>query len=113
MELATMETLSEANAVLTMADNHSFLRALSNSILWIDGITLTPMSKTDWYWSDSGEKIDFSIPWLANQPNSADQRCLSIAKETINQKFGFNDGTCSSTSFMVRFICERIDLYIP
>ncbi|KAL7036603.1 hypothetical protein ACKWTF_008862 [Chironomus riparius] len=104
MELASMETLAEANALLTMADNHSFLRAVNDIIIWIDGIALSPISTTDWYWSNSGEKINFPIPWVIGQPSSTDQRCLSIHKAGINQKFGFNDFHCSDSYFIYLFV---------
>jgi len=107
-----METLAETNALLTMVDNHSYIRTLNNIFFWLDGLSSTPKSPTDWYWSKSGEKINFTIPWLVGQPNSSDQHCLTIGKETINQRFGFNDSFCFKSGYL-RFICQRVELYIP
>jgi hypothetical protein len=103
-----METLEEARAVTCMIDNESTLKQLNSTWLWIDGVTLTDKSKTDWYWTKTGKKISFPIDWYPGQP-SGNQFCLCIGKSTINSKCGFNDGICSGS---FQFICQRTEFFL-
>jgi len=105
-----METIAETRALFTMCENHSYLRTLSSTWSWIDAITLTGKSTTEWYWTKSGRKISFPIPWYPGTPDTIDQYCLAIGKSSINAKFGFNDGHCYGA---LRFICQRIEFFMP
>jgi len=107
-----MDTLEEARAVLTMADNNSVLRAPSYIWLYIDGVALTPKSTTDWYWTKSGKKISFPIPWRSGTPGNGDytEFCLTIGRNFPNEKFGFDDAMCDRVT---RLACQRIELLIP
>ncbi|CAG9805254.1 unnamed protein product [Chironomus riparius] len=111
-ELATLESLQEANALLTMVENHDSIKPLAVIWLWIDGISMLPKTTTSWYWGKTGRKISFPIPWLAGFPSNTDQLCLSVGKSSQNQKFGFTNGYCSGKGYL-RFICQRTEFYIP
>lgn len=104
-----METLEEARALTCMMDNDSTLKQLNSTWLWIDGITLTEKSTTDWYWTKTGKKISFPIDWYPGQPTGNGQFCLAVGKATINAKFAFNDGTCSGS---LKFVCQRIEFFL-
>jgi len=110
MELVTLETLTEARAFLTMADNCKHF--VGDVSVHVDGTTLTPKSPTDWYWTRNGAKISYPIPWDVGQPNNGDNKqfCLSIYRASSNKYFGFNDFNCSAAFF---FACQRIELFIP
>ncbi|KAL7036600.1 hypothetical protein ACKWTF_008859 [Chironomus riparius] len=111
LEFTTLESNSELQSFLNIIDNNSYLRTISDTFFWIDGISLTPKSKTDWYWTKSGKKLTFSLPWALNQPDflRVDEFCLALGKSS-NQKFGFHDGICSAS---ISFVCQRIELYVP
>lgn len=75
-------------------------------------MSLTPKSTTDWYWTDTGRKINFPIQWQSGQPdnNNNSEFCFSILKTSINQKFGYNDQNCATYN---PFICQKIEFYVP
>ena len=111
MELATFETLNEAETFLNVAYENAFIKAYHLSHFYIDGMTLTPNSTTDWYWTKNGEKISFSIPWQPDEPNfdSNVEYCLSVWIQDI-KVIGFNDGQCQNIEWP--FICQRIDYFV-
>jgi hypothetical protein len=110
-ELATFETLQEAQALLTMTENHSFVKPINGIWFWVNGITLLPKTATSWYWADTGNKISFPIPWISGQPSNTEQYCLGIGKPSLNVKFGFVNGFCSGHGFLY-FVCQRTDLFV-
>lgn len=112
-ELTTLETLSEAKAFLSMADNNSYFKSFAGVYFIIDGTTLTPKSTTDWYWTQSGKKIQFPIPWGTGQPDFSNnlEFCFSFGRRSASENFGFNDLRCFETIY--QFVCQRIDMVIP
>jgi len=107
-----LETLEEANALLTMTENHSHIKSLNSIWLWIDAISVLPKTATSWYWSKTGKKVSFPITWWTGQPDNLNKLCLAIGKSTLNQNFVFYNGYCSGNGYL-RFVCQRIDFYIP
>ncbi|KAL7036610.1 hypothetical protein ACKWTF_008867 [Chironomus riparius] len=101
-------------AALNLADNDSYLRTLSGEGFFIDAITLTLKSTTDWYWTKSGQKLSFALPWMPGEPNNhnnAHEVCLSFGKVTVSSKSAFNDAPCTSTAYT--FLCQKIEFSIP
>lgn len=111
LEFLTMDTLAEGRAVLTMADNNSILRTFTSVWLNIDGIALTLKSPTNWYWTNSGKKISYPIPWRPDAPNNhgGSEYCLTIGRYLTTGKFGFDDALCNNND---RISCQRIDFFI-
>lgn len=105
------ETRNEARAVMTMAENNSILKKMTSIWLYVDAVTLTPKSTTDWYWTKTGKKISFPMDWIPGAPGSLEQLCLCISKPSLNANFGFNDIECSD--FQRNIICQRNEFYIP
>jgi len=62
LELATFETLTEAETFLNVAYENDFIKSLALKHFYVDGMTLTPHSTTDWYWTRNGKQIAFTIP---------------------------------------------------
>ncbi|KAL7036608.1 hypothetical protein ACKWTF_008865 [Chironomus riparius] len=106
LELLSFETLEESRAFISMADNNSILKKLSNVWLWTDGITLTKKSTTDCYWTKTGTKISFPMDWYPGQPSGSDQYCLCVSKRSAKTKFGFNDLQCYDSYTIV---CQRVE----
>jgi hypothetical protein len=103
-DLAALQNLDEVDAVrkMALAFPHLFTQ-------WthIDGITKSPKSPTEWYFS-SGEKISYSIPWYAGEPgfhNNA-QWCLAVGQVPKNE-FQFVDIECTE-KYEEKFICQEI-----
>lgn len=111
LELMTLETLQEANLFLTMADNHSYFRTVNGICSSIDATTLTSKSPTDWYWSQTGKKVSFQIPWFPGEPGGAPEFCLGICRASSTIKFGYHDIPCDT--WVYRFVCQRFDIFIP
>lgn len=107
LELASFKTLSEANAIITVVDRNPDLGPRDNLWIFINGIAMSARSPTDWYWVDSGEKIDFVMPWLPTQPdtNGGIEWYLSIGKHKKEQRTGFND--IPGSNFVNTFLCQR------
>lgn len=103
--MVSFETLEEARSFLSMVDNNSVLRKMSKVWLWIDAITLTVKSTTDWYWTKTGNIISFPLDWYKGQPSGSGQYCLSISKRSATTKFGFNDLQCYDS---YNIVCQRI-----
>jgi len=107
MELASFKTLTEANAIITLVDMNADLGPRDNLWIFIDGVTLAARSPTEWYWSGTGEKIDFAMPWLPTQPdtNGGIEWFLSIGKHKKEQRTGFND--IPGNNFVNTFLCQK------
>jgi hypothetical protein len=107
LQLATIQTLNEAYAVMNMINRNADLGVRDNLWVYIDGMGLTPRTSTDWYWSESGNKIDFTMPWLTGQPDTAGgaEWFLSIGKYTKDTQIGFND--IPGTGFVNAFLCQK------
>ncbi|KAL7036611.1 hypothetical protein ACKWTF_008868 [Chironomus riparius] len=113
-ELTIFETLAEAEAVLTMAENNSFLKTLNSVFISVDAMTLTLKSTTDWYWTKTGQKISYALPWMPGEPNNINtinELCLSFGRSTLTSRFGFNDSPCSEIDFS--FLCQKIEFFMP
>ncbi|KAL7036602.1 hypothetical protein ACKWTF_008861 [Chironomus riparius] len=108
LEFLSMDTLEEALAVLTMADDNSVLQTHAQAWIYIDSITQTIKSPTDWYWTKTGKKISYSIPWRVGTPDNhlGSENCLSIGRYYANEKFGFDDAMCDSKTLIA---CQRIE----
>jgi len=113
LELATFETLIEAEKFIQVAKENQFIKTKIYPHVFVDGMTLTPNSATDWYWTRTGEKIPFTLPWKVGEPNFAfngTEYCISVFLQAPDN-LGFNDVRCQIEE--TRFICQRIDAFIP
>ncbi|XP_070500524.1 macrophage mannose receptor 1-like [Chironomus tepperi] len=107
LELASFKTLDEANAVMSMVKHNQHLASIDYLFIFLDGIALSQKSTTNWYWTESGEKIGFSIPWLPGQPDTAGntEYYLSIGRFNKDGQIGFND--VPAKDFINNFLCQR------
>lgn len=73
----------------------------------VGAVALEGKSLDKWYWAISGKRIDYPIPFGANEPNNVDNKefCFSVAKYPDNN-FWFNDIECNGIVER-KFICER------
>jgi hypothetical protein len=108
MDFARLETTAEFNAFKEMVKSHASLFEVNTHI---DGITLQPGSKTEWYFSN-GKKHPQPIQWNAGEPNTINNdRCMNIVK-TANG-IGYNDLPCSVNPAKdyenLKFVCQQYD----
>jgi len=111
LELATFETSDEASNFINRESVKNFFDGFDNShFVFVDGIVLTPRSHTDWYWTNSGEKIPYNMQWIAGEPNyqGNSEYCLSIGKNYKTEKIGFNDDKCWYSP--THFICQKTEM---
>lgn len=77
----------------------------------VGGISYTGNSKTDFYWMNSGNKIDYELKFGPGEPNNWNNQeyCLSAVKWTIGDliEFKFNDYPCSKAESPEEFICQQ------
>ena len=105
LELVSFETLNEAQVFLDICKNNEFIKSLGSPYIHVDGMTQTPHSPTEWYWTNSGRKVSFRIPWQNGQPDfDGDEYCLSVVANE-----GFNDLPCET--YIGSFICQRLDYF--
>ena len=102
LEFASFKTIEEVNAVINMTKN-------VNNFEWflIDGISLKSKSPTEWYLTETGEKIDYVIPWLPGQPDTefGAEFFLTLGKLTKDGPIGFNDAKASGYAQLP--LCQR------
>jgi len=113
-ELASFETLAEATSFLNMCINNDFIQSYGLIHIHVDGMTLIPNSTTEWYWTNSGKKISFSIPWQPGEPDfyGGDEYCFSfIAFRYLSNFLGFNVLNCKG--YTAPFMCQRLDYFVP
>ena len=108
MELATFETRDEALNFINFLEEHEYFKA-SLRLINVDGITDSQGSPTEWYWTNSGEKIPYSIPWAAGQPDNFynNEPVLSVGRISMNDSIGFND---APANYAARFACQKTEL---
>ena len=114
LELASFETVTEAHNFLHMCEKSSDIPSSGKFFYLTDGMTVTPRSskKDNWFWTNSGKKISYDLPWTGIQPDFARgiEYCLTVGRVAANDTIGFNDYTC--VNGMTHFICQKVDFYI-
>ena len=115
MELATFETLDEFKNFQQLWEKSNFSELFKSTFyLHVDGITKTPKSYDDWYFTKNGRKIQFEMPWLEGEPNCGSniEYCLSVGKKSSEDVIKFNDSICYSTRnnfHFNSFVCQKVD----
>jgi len=75
---------------------------------------MTPSGNTsiDWYWTNTGTKVSYSIPWQNGGPDffNGIEYCLSFTGNEPSH-VGFNDHPCFG--LLTPFVCQRIDYFVP
>lgn len=101
LEFLSVDSWEESNHLLWLSCQK---KDLFDKWTHIGGITSHPRSKTEWYWIESGEKLNFGLKWGAGQPDLfiPSELCLSLGKEHDN--FFYNDIACYG--YPAKFICQ-------
>ena len=96
-----------------MSKNNPFVYALWAVYICVDGMTDTSSTTTEWYWTNSGRKISYAIPWQSESPQIPEgtQYCLTF---TANEpsSIGFVGIQCEIIPKW-HFVCQRVDYFIP
>lgn len=102
MEFLSLESLKESDNLLQFCAKNP---ALFDQWTHIGGLTTVPKSQTEWYWVETGKKVDFGLKFGAGQPDNAggNEFCLSLGKLPGN--FIFNDINCFGMH-QFKFICQ-------
>lgn len=100
MEFAMIESADEFQCIQKAI---SQVAGQFEETILIDGITPTPKSPTDWFFTCTGKKINFPIPWAPNEPNDfeGNEKCLSIKNR--HSVWEINDIPCNET---FSFACQ-------
>jgi hypothetical protein len=108
MKFASFETECEYDAVRKMLID--LPTPLTDEYAFVNGMTLTPRSPTDWYWMSTGEKAQYSLDWGTKELNfgNNDEWCLCIGpKSGKNPKLA--DVDCTGETKRA-FICEKNEM---
>lgn len=89
MEFLSLETNGEQVYFLNICDNNK--NAMEPRIQ-IGGITEAPGSLSEWYWVETGRKIDFSLKFAPGEPGNVGERCLGVIN--YSSKFMIMDLAC-------------------
>lgn len=97
-----METLQEQDHVLQLIQQSSLS---SNDWLHFGALTTVAKSKTDWYWVNSGNRVDYNIKFADSQPDGGSELCLILQPKP---HLKFHDVGCHGVS-SEKFICQTRD----
>jgi hypothetical protein len=83
--------------------------ALSQDYAQLNGMTLTPDTRRDWYWLSNNKKINYVMQWGPGEPHlqRPNEFCLGIGPKSDPK---FIDVDCSGDS-KHSFMCEKKDFY--
>ncbi|CAG9807028.1 unnamed protein product [Chironomus riparius] len=112
LDLVSFETLTEVYNFIDMAKENSFVKSLGGVHMLVDGMTPTPNTTTEWYWTNTGTKVSFTLPWQEGEPNFLNngEYCLALSAHEVST-LGFNDFPCDVG--LSPFVCQRADFYVP
>lgn len=107
LDAVSLETGPESDYLLRLLEPQKH-----NIPVYIGAITRKPGSKNDWFWINSGNKIDYDLFWCENQPDGmskphwGNEQCLSITIDKKVKKLGFNDVFCNRYE-TAKFVCQK------
>lgn len=104
MDFLTLETEAEANIFFELCRDHA---GLFGDYAHIGGITTQGGSRDQWYWVNSGKKVNYSLKWADSEPDNGyggTELCLSIVRKP-GDTFYFNDIRCSES--ITQFVCQQ------
>lgn len=105
MDLVMIESLNEFYAVSGFCKQNT---NLLGRWVFVDGMTLSSKSPTDWYYTRTGNKIPFHMIWAKNGEGSflddalGVEKCLTLGPQDV---YEFNDHKCIDQDFS--FLCEK------
>lgn len=100
MEFSTLESIQEENQLSQIfAQNSHFFDEWN----FVGAIAKARRSRTEWYWSENGKKLDFVIRFKPGEPNNSknNEMCLAVGGQTGT--LHFNDFPCDAGT---KFICQ-------
>ena len=104
MDTVSLDTVDEQNTFLNICNKNRAI--LDSSMTLIGGYTRTPRSTNDWYWVNSGNRVNYTLKFSQGQPDFAYDReyCLSVwGKPSVS----FNDVGCGPPENR-KFFCQKI-----
>lgn len=104
LDFVSLETRAEADNFFRLCfANQRFFKDWTH----IGGMSLNPLSRTEWYWVNSGNRLDYLMNFLPGEPNNdgGEEHCLAIGRSSPDSAFGFNDFKCYGIN---AFVCQDI-----
>jgi Lectin C-type domain len=107
MELARFRDRQDVDGFLSLYQKQ--MNQFSEKNIIIGGWSEDPLVRRNFYWYETGQLINFTLPWLPGEPNNRDlnENCMLIGTGTqSNSTLGFIDFPCQyKTKF--RFVCQE------
>lgn len=104
MDFAMLESAREFTTVIGLCRSNA--SALAN-IVFIDGMSPVQRSRTEWFFTRTGGRIN-NIPWRRGEPDGdRDEFCLSLwPRGTNSDSFLGNDARCNARDGSI--LCEKV-----
>lgn len=108
MEFLSLDSGQEAEKFLKLCESN---KNLFDKWTHIGGITKVALSTTEWFWVETGKKVNFQLSFMPGEPNDGggtgvNEMCLSF---TFNDdgKLLFNDIKCYEYGIhSYKFVCQ-------
>jgi hypothetical protein len=103
MDLFTLYSQDEANHFYQILEKNT---QLFPTYMYIGGVTVILKTKTEWFWLDTNEKVNFPMRFLAGDPNNlgGNEKCLGMI--ISGGSYYFIDVMCNAVS--VKFVCQSV-----
>lgn len=104
--MISLDSQAEADFFLPLFVQNS---ALFDSNLHIGAVSKIARDPLDWYWIDSGDKVNFAIKWRAGEPSYGgnNEMCLTLTK--LFGTYDFNDIQCYEV-WLSNMMCQTVTL---
>lgn len=101
--MLTLDTQPEADNFYNLANSNLHL---FDVFVHIGAMSKTFRTTSDWYWNNSGKKVDIALQFHPGEPNNAggQERCLSLDKRKGH--ILYNDIACFG-AWKQNFICQK------
>ena len=108
MGLATLDSKEEGQYFFVLFEHYA---SLFDIWTHIGGVAAIPKTLTEWYWTENGTKLNFTLKFLPGAPDNVggNEVCLTL---TISAgSYFFNDLKCYE-NYIMKFVCQTVN-YVP
>lgn len=103
MDVLSLDTEDEETHLLGLLESNS---RLFTQWTYVGALTLVGGSRDNWYWVNSGNRVNYPITFGVDEPNfgNSNEFCLAVGKYSASE-FYFNDMPCHEET-QYKFFCQ-------
>lgn len=108
LEAVSLDTAVESDSLLRLLEPH---KDKASHNFYIGGMTLNKGTDDEWYWINSGSKINYELNWERSQPDGWEkpgwdkEQCLAVSSNDDGGVLGYNDVFCNAYR-ADKFVCQ-------